>query len=173
MFDGLVGRIFKIIQLRPMSFREIIDDKTSIRQAIFIICLVSVSESFGRIIGEMHSLSIILPVSVSILLQWIFISGAYYLIGNFLYRNKVQFTSCLSIVAFCHVPWVLTILFALVGLSFSVYLILTMSLIWVLLTLMMCFKVLIGGSFISSFTAASFMISFGYLIRNYIIPPIY
>jgi len=173
LFEGLLGRIFKVIQLRPMTFREIIDDPNSIKQSILIILLISLAESLGRIIGEMHSYSVIIPVTVSIFIQWFFITSGYYLLSNFLYRNQIQFIPSLSIIGFCHTPWLLTLTFALVGLSFSVFLILVMSLIWVLLTLMMCFKVLVGGSFMSSFGIASILITFGYVIRYYVIAPIY
>ncbi len=173
MLEGLIGRIFKVIQLRPMTFREIIDDSNSIKQSFIIIILISLGESLGRIIGDMHSFSVIIPVTVSIFIQWFLITIGYYLIGNFLYRNQIEFVPSLSIIGFCHAPWLLTLTFALVGLSFSVYLILVMSLIWVLLTLMMCCKVLVGGSFMSSFGIASILITFGYLIRYYIIAPIY
>ena len=121
----------------------------------------------------MHSFSVIIPVTASIFIQWFLITIGYYIIGNFLYRNQIKFIPSLSIIGFCHAPWLLTLTFALVGLSFSVYLILVMSLIWVLLTLMMCCKVLIGASFMSSFAVASILIVFGYVVRYYVIAPIY
>ena len=173
MLEGLIGRIFKVSQLRPMTFREIIDEPNSIKQSLLIIILISSAESFGRIIGDMHSFSVIIPVTASIVIQWFLITIGYYIIGNFLYRNQIKFIPSLSIIGFCHAPWLLTLTFALVGLSFSVYLILVMSLIWVLLTLMMCCKVLIGASFMSSFAVASILIVFGYVVRYYVIAPIY
>jgi len=173
LIEGILGRIFRVIQLRPMTFREIIDEPNSIKQSLLIIILISSAESFGRIIGDMHSFSVIIPVTASIFIQWFLITIGYYIIGNFLYRNQIKFIPSLSIIGFCHAPWLLTLTFALVGLSFSVYLILVMSLIWVLLTLMMCCKVLIGASFMSSFGVASILIVFGYVVRYYVIAPIY
>ena len=59
MLEGLIGRIFKVIQLRPMTFREIIDEPNSIKQSLLIIILLSSAESFGRINGDMHSFSVL------------------------------------------------------------------------------------------------------------------